>query len=187
MGQVRTIRVIRGSMDTQPYWSRSAKLPQFESLSSDLQVDVVVIGGGLTGITTAYLLKQAGAKVALLERARCAAADTGHTTAHLAYVTDYRLNQLVKTFGREGAKAFWEAGVAALDQIAEIVSKQEIDCQFKWVSGYLHGQLAKDDPKDRKSLEADAELARELGFDVEFVERVPYANRPGIRFPNQAK
>jgi glycine/D-amino acid oxidase-like deaminating enzyme/nitrite reductase/ring-hydroxylating ferredoxin subunit len=174
-------------MDTQPYWSLTAKLPQFDSLFSDLQVDVVVVGGGLTGITTAYLLKQAGAKVALLERARCAAADTGHTTAHLTYVTDYRLEQLVKAFGREGAKAFWEGGMAALDQIAEIVSKQEIDCEFKWVPGYLHGQLTKEDARDRKSLEEDADLARELGFDAEFVERVPYANRPGIRFANQAK
>src|SRR4051812_36629432 len=174
-------------MDTQPYWSLSAKLPQFESLSSDLQVDVVVVGGGLTGITTAYLLKQAGVKVALIERARCAAADTGHTTAHLTYVTDYRLHQLVKSFGRDGAKAFWEAGMAALDQIADIVSRQTIDCGFKWVSGYLHGQLARDDSKDHKSLEEDASLARELGFDAEFIERVPYANRPGIRFRNQAK
>jgi len=174
-------------MDTQPYWSVGANLPQFESLSNDLHVDVVVVGAGLTGITTAYLLKQAGVKVALVERARCAAADTGHTTAHLTYITDYRLHQLVKTFGRDGAKAFWEAGIAALDQIAEIVSKQTIDCEFKWVSGYLHGQLAQDDPKDRKSLEEDANLAKELGFDVEFVERVPYANRVGVRFRNQAR
>src|SRR5437660_12910416 len=96
-------------MDTQPYWSRSAKLPQFASLSSDLKVDVVVVGAGLTGITAAYLLKQAGAKVALIERHRCPAADRGHTTAHLPYVTESRLHQSVKPFGKDCAKAYWHA------------------------------------------------------------------------------
>src|SRR5256885_10872441 len=159
-------------MNTQPYWSLTAKLPQFESLSSDLEVDVVVIGGGLTGITAAHLLKQEGATVALLERARCASADTGHTTAHLTYVTDYRLHHLVKVFGRDGAKAFWEAGVAALDQIAEIASKLKIDCEFKWVPGYLHASLREETTKkDRDSLEEDAKLAIELGFDAQFEER----------------
>ena len=107
-------------MDTQTYWQID-KLPQFEPLSHDVHVDVVVIGGGLTGITAAYLLKKAGAKVALLERQRCAHADTGHTTAHLTYVTDARLNHLVKNFGKDAAKAFWEAGTAGIDQISEIV------------------------------------------------------------------
>src|SRR5438045_1113806 len=104
-------------MNTTPYWSILDALPHFESLSHDLEVDVVVIGGGLTGITAAYLLKSEGAKVALLERQRCASADTGHTTAHLTYVTDERLYHLVKVFGRDAARAFWEAGASAIDQI----------------------------------------------------------------------
>src|SRR6266850_4848653 len=99
----------KGRIQNRPYWSLSTQLPQFPSLSSDLEVDVVVIGGGLTGITAAYLFKKSGVKVALLERDRCAAADTGHTTAHLTYVTDERLSHLVKVFGRDGAQAFWEA------------------------------------------------------------------------------
>src|SRR6478672_3411168 len=103
-------------MYTKPYWQID-QLPRFEPLSHDLQVDAVIIGGGLTGITAAYLLKKAGAKVALLERNRCAGADTGHTTAHLTYVTDARLHKIADTFGKDAAKAFWEAGAAAIDQI----------------------------------------------------------------------
>src|SRR5436190_9428315 len=114
------------------YWTDTQQLPQFGSLSSDLEVDVVVIGAGLTGITAAYLLKRSGAKVALLDRQRCAAADTAHTTAHLTYVTDERLHHLVKVFGCDGAKAFWEAGAAAIDQIDVIVRAEKIDCDFKW-------------------------------------------------------
>ena len=120
-------------METKSYWQASAVLPQFESLSHDAQTDVVVIGAGLTGITTAYLLGQAGAKVILLERQRCAGADTGCTTAHLTYVTDQRLHHLVKAWGCDGAKAFWEAGAAAIDQMFEIASSNHIDCEFKWV------------------------------------------------------
>lgn len=175
-------------MNTKPYWSDTETLPKFESLSHDAQVDVVIIGGGLTGITTAHLLKEAGAKVALLERDRCGAADTGHTTAHLTYVTDERLHRLVKLFGREGAKAFWEAGASAIDEISGIVRRNKIDCDFKWLPGYLHGKLeGENDPSERKSLEEDAELAAELGFDAEFVESVPYACRPGVRFQHQAR
>lgn len=174
-------------MDTTSYWQSSASLSQFPAINSDLEVDVVIVGGGLTGITAAYLLKQAGAKVALLERYRCACTDTGHTTAHLTYVTDYRLSQLVKTFGKDAAKAFWEAGIAGIDQIYDLVKKRAGEAEFRWVPGYLHARLNETDEKDRQSLEEDAQLACELGFECSFVKTVPYANRPGIRFENQAK
>jgi glycine/D-amino acid oxidase-like deaminating enzyme/nitrite reductase/ring-hydroxylating ferredoxin subunit len=174
-------------MNTQSYWQSSADLPSFPMLNSDLEVDVVVVGAGLTGITAAWLLKQAGARVALLDRQGCAQADTGHTTAHLTYVTDKPIRELVRHFGRDGAKAFWEAGAAAIDQIFEITETTARDSEFRWVTGYLHGALDEPGPTDRKSLEEDAQLAGELGFQAEFIESVPFVNRPGVRFPSQAK
>src|SRR5207237_4696134 len=122
------------------YWFNAAR-PSYSTVESELEVDVAIIGAGLTGITSAKLLKLAGAKVALLDRERCAAADTGHTTAHLTYVTDERLHTLVKKFGRDGAKAFWEAGAEAIDRISEIVRAKNITCGFSWVPGYLHESL----------------------------------------------
>ena len=117
-------------MKTGAYWQFSEKLPKFPSLSSDLEVDVVIIGAGLTGITAAWLLKREGAKVALLDRQRCAGGDTGLTTAHLTYVTDERLRTLVKHFGKDAARAFWEAGAAAIDQIYEIVKSTGANAEF---------------------------------------------------------
>src|SRR4051812_29489363 len=111
--------VIGGVMDTTPYWMKT-ELPAFPTVDRDLDVDVLVIGGGLTGTTAAWLLKQAGATVALTERQRCASADTGRTTAHLTFVTDIRLHQLVKNFGRDCARAFWDGGAAAIDQIHDL-------------------------------------------------------------------
>src|ERR1051326_295382 len=119
-------------MDAASHWKAGGERPQFPSIDRDLQTEVVIIGGGLTGITTAYLLKEAGVKIVLLERGRYAGADTGHTTAHLTYVTDERLHHLVKVFGKDAAKAFWEAGAAAIDHIHEIAQKLNIDCDFKW-------------------------------------------------------
>ncbi len=87
-------------MNITPYWIDTAVLPRFPRLTRNVHVDVAVIGGGITGITAAYLLKKAGMTVALLERGAFASVDTGHTTAHLTYVTDLRLSELVKNFGQ---------------------------------------------------------------------------------------
>jgi glycine/D-amino acid oxidase-like deaminating enzyme/nitrite reductase/ring-hydroxylating ferredoxin subunit len=173
-------------METKPYWS-GFSLPEFSSLASDLEVDVVIIGAGLTGITTAYLLKNAGAKVALLERRRCMGGDSGRTTAHLTCVTDKRISELARDFGKDATRAFWEAGLAAIDEIARIARDEKSDCEFEWVPGFLHGSLKESDDRDVRDLQKDAELATELGFEAEYVENVPQLNRPGIRFKNQAK
>ncbi|HWN93783.1 MAG TPA: FAD-dependent oxidoreductase [Methylomirabilota bacterium] len=175
-------------MDTKPYWMASESLPEFEPIQQNVEVDVAIVGGGLTGITAAYLLKKAGVKVALLERGRCASADTGHTTAHLTMVTDLRLHQVVKKFGKECGRAFWDAGAVAIDEIHDIVQAENISCDFKWVPGYLHASLQKRGASnDRESLMREAGLAKELGFDADFMEVVPYCNQPGVRFANQAK
>ena len=102
--------------DTTPYWM-DASLPRFPKLERHALVDVVVVGGGITGLTAAYVLAKAGRSVALLERGRCAEIDTGHTTAHLTMVTDLRLTELVDRFGRNHAQAVWDAGLAAIAQI----------------------------------------------------------------------
>ena len=122
-------------MDTTPYWIDSAPLPRFPKLEQNLEVDVLVIGGGITGLTTAYLLKKAGQTVALLERSHCARVDTGHTTAHLTAVTDLSRQELAKTFGKDAARAVWDAGRAALDQIVNNIRAEDISCDFRWVSG----------------------------------------------------
>jgi glycine/D-amino acid oxidase-like deaminating enzyme len=102
-------------------------------------------------------------------------------------VTDARLSELVKGLGRSHAQAVWDAGLAAIATIDDIVREYDIDAGFEWVEGYLHaphGDDASDEPED---LKADATLAGELGFDAEYLELVPLVNRPGVRFADQAR
>src|SRR5215208_2697601 len=124
-------------VETTPYWQTTASMPDFPAIERDHRVDVCVIGGGIMGLTAAYLLKQSGKRVAVVERATCASIDTGHTTAHVTCVTDLMLTDLVNTFGRQHAEAVWDAGLAAIHQIDEIVRRERLDCEFAWVPGYL--------------------------------------------------
>jgi len=172
---------------TLPYWADSASLPHFPKLDRDLTVDVVVVGGGIVGLTTAYLASAAGQSVALIERDRCAMIDTGHTTAHVTMVTDTRLSELARKFGASHAQAVWDAGLAAIAEIDTIVREHDIPCEFEWVSGYLHAPGGRADSTETKSFHDEARLAGEMGFDAEFVDHMPFIGGPGMRLDNQAR
>jgi glycine/D-amino acid oxidase-like deaminating enzyme/nitrite reductase/ring-hydroxylating ferredoxin subunit len=176
--------------DTTPYWQTSVALPRFRSLDRDLHVDVAIVGGGITGITAAYLLKRSGKDVALLERRRCLRGDTGHTTAHLTCVTDMRLSELVKSFGADHARATWDAGLAAIAQIDGIVRTEAIECGFAWAPGYLHAPQrppTSDGEQEERMLRAEANQIAELGFDARYLSRVPFMNVPGVELIGQAR
>jgi glycine/D-amino acid oxidase-like deaminating enzyme/Rieske Fe-S protein len=172
-------------MESKSVW-REARVPTFARLKSSRRYDVAVVGGGICGMTAAYLLKRAGKRVCLLERERIGAVDTGNTTAHLTQVTDLRLSKLAKTFGDNAARLAWDAGAAAINTIEEIVNAENIDCDFRRVPGFLHAAL-KGKRDESAALEDEAELARQLGFDATFLPSVPYFDKPGIRFANQAR
>jgi len=172
---------------TLPFWMDTAALPTYPTLARDEAVDVAVIGGGMTGLTAAYLLTLEGKSVAVLERERCAGIDTGHTSAHLTMVLDRKLTELASRFGRNHAQAAWDAGLAAIAQIDAIVRDLHIDCDFAWVPGYLHEPLGDSENGGAQSFREEAALAAELGFDVEFVADVPFVGGPGIRVENQAR
>jgi glycine/D-amino acid oxidase-like deaminating enzyme/nitrite reductase/ring-hydroxylating ferredoxin subunit len=173
--------------NTIPLWEETAQMPQFPPLASDLRVEVLVIGGGITGISTAYLLKKAGRSVALIDRGDLARRDTGHTTAHVTCVTDTRLRELVRTFGRDHARAAWEAGWAAIEQIQGVVRDEQIACEFARVPAYLHAPLDAAAEEEVAALREDAELATQMGFDAAYLPEVPVVKQPGVRFSNQAK
>ncbi len=170
-------------MDDTSHWRMTALLPRFPRLEDHLNVDVVVVGAGITGVTAAYLLKQEGLTVALVERDRCGGVDTSHTTAHLTAVTDLRLQEMESQFGAADARKVWDAGTAAVHRIAELVRTEDIDCGFRWCPGFLHATSANE---DTALLHRETEAARTLGVAAEFQSAVPIFHVPGVIFPRQA-
>jgi glycine/D-amino acid oxidase-like deaminating enzyme/nitrite reductase/ring-hydroxylating ferredoxin subunit len=174
---------------TTPLWD-DVRFEKYPPLAESVECDVAVIGGGITGLTAAYLLGRAGKSVCLLERGRLGGGDTGSTTAHLTCVTDLRLSEMAELFGKATTRAVWDGGAAAIDTIERIVESEGIDCGFRRVPGFLHAALdgaAADRDRERERLEADCAQARDLGVAADFLDRVPLLARPGMRVPNQAK
>ena len=173
-------------------WTRKPLGRVFIFLASKLVLKTVCSmtslssGGGLTGLTAAYLLKKSGKKVCLLERDRLTAGDTGCTTAHLTYVTDSRLSELVAHFGRDAARLVWHGGAAAINTIESITETEDIACDFHRIPGFLHAPLM-GETKDTEELQAECRLARELGFAATFRSSCPIVEKPGVAFANQAK
>jgi glycine/D-amino acid oxidase-like deaminating enzyme/nitrite reductase/ring-hydroxylating ferredoxin subunit len=174
-------------MRNAPFWIDSASIRRFPRLQRNINVDVVIIGAGVTGVTTAYLMKKEGLTVALIERERVASIDTGHTTAHLTYITDVQLRELEDNFGNDHAQAAWDAGAAAIDEIEKIVGEEGIDCEFTRVPAYVHVRVDGSTKKEASSLKKEADLAAKLGFDAAYLKSAPYFNLPAVRFANQAK
>lgn len=170
----------------ESFWIASAPGKRYPSLKEDLSVDVAVLGGGIAGITTAFLLKRGGAKVALVEAFEIVRGVTGHTTAHISsssHLSYYK--HLADGFGEAKAKLCADSGQSAIERIAGIVKEQGIDCAFRRTSEFLYASSRDDVHK----LKQEYEVVKRLGLPVSFMEKppVPIENYGAIRFEEQAE
>jgi glycine/D-amino acid oxidase-like deaminating enzyme/nitrite reductase/ring-hydroxylating ferredoxin subunit len=177
--------------ETRSIWM-STPLPRFAPLAGDRQVDVAVIGAGITGITTAWLLKRRGRRVAVIEAAEVGSGETSRTSAHLTAVLDGRLSRLASRFGRDNAVVAVRAHQAAIDWIDTTARALGIDCDFQRVPGFLYcdDEACRPDGEDGRSLlDAEADAAQMLGLQVRRVPSapLPFATGPALRFEQQAQ
>ena len=174
-------------MRHQSIWAATAALPQFSPLTGNIHVDVCIVGAGISGLTTAYMLARAGKRVAVIDDGPVAGGMTQMTTAHLTNQLDDRYSELEKLHGREGARLAADSHTSAIDRIETIVRQERIECDFMRVDGYLF--CAEGDT--RETLERELEAAHRAGLRaVELVERAPFASfdsGPCLRFPNQGQ
>lgn len=167
------------------YWIASTEQTQYPKLSEDVDVDVAVVGGGIAGITSAWLLKQEGHRVALVESSKILRGTTGHTTAKITSQHDLIYDQLIKLLGREKSQQYADANEAAISFIANIVESKKIDCDFSRQSAYVYTQ--QDQLIDQIGREVEA--ASSLGIKATYLTKTPLPLKVKAveRFENQAQ
>jgi glycine/D-amino acid oxidase-like deaminating enzyme/nitrite reductase/ring-hydroxylating ferredoxin subunit len=167
-------------------WLATADWVRAPPLSKNEEADVCIVGAGIAGMTTAYLLALDGNSVVVLDDGAVGSGETHHTTAHLVNVLDDRYFELERLHGEAGAKLAAKSHTAAIDAIEEIAGRENIDCDFDRVEGYLF--VPPGESMDILKRELDA--ARRAGVNVKRVARVPvdfYDFGPALHFENQAQ
>jgi glycine/D-amino acid oxidase-like deaminating enzyme/nitrite reductase/ring-hydroxylating ferredoxin subunit len=173
-----------GSGTTKSIWMDELPLRPVHRLPRRSVVDVCVVGGGLAGITTAYLLSQAGRKVVLLEDGTIGSGETSRTTAHLTSAMDDRITKLEDWHGSDKAHIITQSHQTAINKIEEIVRTERIDCGFKRVPGYLFVQ----EGRTLTELTKEQRAAQRAGLSVRRVPHAPWKafdTGPAVRFDNQ--
>ncbi|HMA25111.1 MAG TPA: FAD-dependent oxidoreductase, partial [Gemmatimonadaceae bacterium] len=173
--------------DTTSVWQGTFEMPTYPGLDRDARADICVVGAGIAGLSTAYLLAKSGKRVIVLDDGPVGGGESGRTTAHLTNAMDDRIYVLEHIHGEGGARRIVESHGAAVDCIEQIVNREQIDCDFERVDGYLF--LGGGD--SGRVLDEELEAAHRAGMSgVAKLDRVPdmsFDFGPCLRFPNQAQ
>lgn len=152
------------------YWKDSISLPEFSPLEKDLSVDAVIVGGGITGITAAYLLVNEGLKVAVLEANKLVGGTTGYTTAKITAQHGLMYDEFIRNFGKSKAKLYYEANTEALNFIKQTVEEHKINCDFSTQDAYLYATT----DQSAQKLQKEAEAYQQLDINGKLVDKIPF-------------
>src|ERR1035437_6327389 len=167
------------------YWTDTAIPPVQNPLKENLETDVVIVGGGIAGLSVAYCLTQSGKKAVLVEDGFIGSGETGRTTAQFVTALDKPYSEFEKIFGKEKTKLIAESHRMAIDFAERTIKKENIDCDFERVNGYLFRH-----PSDKKdSLQQELKAALKAGVEIKEVDAAPgmLKSEKALCFLNQAQ
>src|SRR5437763_1701137 len=172
---------------TTSVWMATTDVPSERTLDQDTSTNVCIIGAGIAGLTTAYLLAREGKSVIVVDDGPIGGGMTARTTAHLTNALDDRFYELERLFGEAGARLAGESHTAAIDRVEAIVGEEKLDCEFERLDGYLflptNGKL--------QVLEDELPAAHRAGLTgVRRLDRAPlesFDTGPCLHFPRQGQ
>jgi glycine/D-amino acid oxidase-like deaminating enzyme/nitrite reductase/ring-hydroxylating ferredoxin subunit len=167
------------------FWIDTTAATNYPPMPGDMSVDVAILGGGITGLTAAVLLKRLGKTVAVIEARRIAEGVTGHTTAKVTSQHGLIYDQLIQKHGEERARLYAEANEAAIDRIEAFINEKGIDCDFRRLPAFVYTESE----EYLGQLEAEVEAAQRVGLPASFVEQapLPFPVVGAMRFAAQAQ
>lgn len=175
------------NLPSQSYWIDSVKnmTREYPALSEDIKADVVIVGGGIAGITCAYLLSKEGLSVAVLEAGRIARGTTGHTTAKVTSQHNLIYNKLIRQMGSEMAQQYADANETAIREIKALTENLKIDCDFVSQSAFLFTES----DEFLQELHDETDAAIRLGLPAAYTDSIPLPLmvKGAVRFDNQAQ
>ncbi len=174
------------NLSPKSYWREHAgETPQFPPFSADAEADVAVIGAGITGLTTALHLQDAGLRVAVFEAGRVGAGTSGGTSGHLEIAPDQGWRRLVSDFGEDAAGRVIAFRRGAIDQIERWVERFEIKCKFQRIPARSFTEWG----DNVAALREECEAARSLGVEAAFRQDplLPFPTAAAIELPGQAR
>lgn len=167
------------------YWLSSTPITNYPTLTEDIDVDIAIVGGGLAGISCAYLLQNEGFNIAVVEADRICQGATAHTTAKITSQHGLIYNKIKKQLGEELARQYAEANETAISVIKKIIDENQINCDYVQQSAFVYTEQE----KYIKEIEAEVKSASELGIKASYVEEIPFPIPiyAAVRFDNQAQ
>jgi glycine/D-amino acid oxidase-like deaminating enzyme/nitrite reductase/ring-hydroxylating ferredoxin subunit len=184
MRRAGEIHGIDASDASRSLWSATTEMDEFPALEGGIEVDVAVVGAGITGVTVAHLLKREGKSVALLEMRRIGLGTTGNTTAKLT-VGHSLVYAKLSSHGPDAARLYAESNRQAISQMDTLAAELGIDCDWEPASNYVYtessGRLDK--------LEEELDAMRSAGILAEMTREtdLPFPVAGAIRVDEQAQ
>jgi glycine/D-amino acid oxidase-like deaminating enzyme/nitrite reductase/ring-hydroxylating ferredoxin subunit len=175
------------SRGTQTCWQQTDSRALSPSLLEDAMAKVCIVGAGIAGLTTAYLLNRAGHSVIVVDDGPIAGGETGRTTGHLSNAIDRRYFSIERLHGQKGARLVAESHSQAIEAIENIIATERIDCDFERLNGYLFVPAG----ASTEILHQELEAAHRAGLlEVSLLPRAPlecFNTGPCVCFPGQAQ
>lgn len=167
------------------YWVESTKETNYPEISENMDTDVLIIGGGITGIATAYMLSNSGLNICITDADRMAMGVTANTTAKITSQHGLLYNYLLNSFGFETAKCYLDSNEDAIKTISDIIKKENIDCDFISQDSYVYTCSKSNVSK----IVDEVSSVASLGLNAEYITEcpLPFSIEAAIKFPGQAQ
>ena len=167
------------------YWVESTPKTNYPNISEDIDTDVLIIGGGITGIVTAYMLSNSNLKVSIVEADKMAMGVTANTTAKITSQHGLLYNYLLNSFGFDTAKLYLDSNEDAIKTIFNIVQKENIECDFEFQDAYVYTC----NKENTQKIKDEVSVVTSLGLKAEYLTTtpLPFPVEAAIKFPNQAQ